>query len=456
MKLKLSLLLWLFFWFPANRPQASPALLPEGWWLSEGYGLLAELDTGGLRMYQLTSVSCIPSWTGTQDKRLSSGSMTVFVSDRETFKIIRASNPNFLRLHSDGTASDIVLHHISKPPETCGRSPINTPQENYGIFWQTFAEQYPFFHLHHMDWRAVDQKFRPMVTATTGPDQLFQIFRQMIEPLKDAHTGLEAEDIKAQFDGWREDPNDLQEKDWKAAVSVIESKYIGGSIKPFCKGRLQFGLLRGAIGYLRITTFYDYADERGFTNQLQCLQHSLDTIFGGAEKLSGLIIDVRLNKGGDDPLGIEIASRLTDKRYLAYTKSARNSTDMDAPLRLTEGQPTWVEPSGRPGFKGKITLLIGPDTVSAGETFTMALMGREPRVVRVGQNTQGVFSDVLNRSLPNGWRFHLPNEIYFTADGKAFDGTGIPPDIHVRFFSAVDLQIGRDSALESAMQRLEN
>jgi hypothetical protein len=54
----------------------------------------------------------------------------------------------------------------------------------------------------------------------------------------------------------------------------------------------------------------------------------------------------------------------------------------------------------------------------------MALLGRKPVVSRIGENTQGVFSDVLTRHLPNGWSFGLPNEIYLTEDGKAFDGLG--------------------------------
>jgi len=65
-------------------------------------------------------------------------------------------------------------------------------------------------------------------------------------------------------------------------------------------------------------------------------------------------------------------------------------------------------------------------------------------------NTQGVFSDVLNRSLPNGWRFRLPNEVYRSGDGTAFDGVGVPPDIRVSFFSRQDLGDGRDAALEKA------
>ena len=73
--------------------------------------------------------------------------------------------------------------------------------------------------------------------------------------------------------------------------------------------------------------------------------------------------------------------------------------------------------------------LIGIDSVSAAETFTMALMGRSPRVTRIGEHTQGVFSDVLVRQLPNGWRFGLPNERFLTEDGVAFDGPGIPPHV---------------------------
>jgi len=86
----------------------------------------------------------------------------------------------------------------------------------------------------------------------------------------------------------------------------------------------------------------------------------------------------------------------------------------------------------------------------------MALRGRKPQVVLIGLNTQGVFSDVLNRSLPSGWHFHLPNEVYLTADGQAFDGTGVPPDIRVPFFTGADLQSGRDAALEEAIKQLTN
>lgn len=448
-------MLWLSLSFFGFRQQATSVPLPQGLWLSEGYGWLIRFDGEAMRTYELTSISCIGSGNATRSVNAHLEPALTFVSGSAVATITPTKDPDTLRLHPDGAAADIIFHRTSKLPENCERTPANTPQENYAIFWQTFAENYPFFEIRKVDWQAVDNKMRPKVSAATPPAGLFQIFREMIEPLQDAHTGVYAPDLKADFDGWRNDPNRLEESDWKRAAAIIESKYVSGGWRSYCKDRIQFGTVGNAVGYLRVTTFYGYTDADGYANQRQCLDESLDAIFGG-QKLKALVIDVRLNDGGDDPLGIEIASRLTDKKYLAYYKVTRDNADLDSPLHFTDRQACWVVPSNLPGFKGKIAVLIGPDTVSAGETFAMALMGREPQVTFIGVNTQGVFSDVLVRSLPNGWRLRLPNEVYLTADGKAFDATGVPPNVRVPFFSAADMQSGRDAALEEAIKRLSN
>jgi C-terminal processing protease CtpA/Prc len=83
-------------------------------------------------------------------------------------------------------------------------------------------------------------------------------------------------------------------------------------------------------------------------------------------------------------------------------------------------------------------------------------MGRTPRVIRVGENTQGVFSDVLVRKLPNGWTFGLPNEVYRTSDGTTFDGVGIAPDVGVPVFADEDVAAGRDPAMTKAIESLRN
>ena len=65
-----------------------------------------------------------------------------------------------------------------------------------------------------------------------------------------------------------------------------------------------------------------------------------------------------------------------------------------------------------------------------------------------------MFSDVLDRRLPNGWRLVLPNEIYVTAGGKSFDASGVPPDVAVAGFSRKDFSSERDPTLEKALTLL--
>jgi C-terminal processing protease CtpA/Prc len=92
--------------------------------------------------------------------------------------------------------------------------------------------------------------------------------------------------------------------------------------------------------------------------------------------------------------------------------------------------------------------------MSAAETFTQALMERNPHVTRIGEHTQGVFCDSLERRLPNGWSFALPNAVYRTRDQKAFDVLGIPPDVSVPVFADVDVSAGRDPAMAAALPLL--
>ena len=164
------------------------------------------------------------------------------------------------------------------------------------------------------------------------------------------------------------------------------------------------------------------------------------------------MIDVRLSFGGSDELGLAIASRLATSEYLAYSVQARaDPADRD---QWTPANPIVVRPSSRPGFRGRVIELTGPITMSAAETFTQALMGRAPHVMRIGENTQGVFCDVLDRHLPNAWTFGLPNAVYRTPEGIAFDARGIPPDIEAPVFADVDIAAGKDAAVAKAVQIL--
>src|SRR5882762_4416800 len=117
---------------PQTPIQAKP---PEGLWLSDGYGLLVQFDDIGLRTYELTSISCIPSRSAKRTESRGPESAIVFRSGHGTIRVVSTDDPNVLRMHTEGTASDIVLHRTSNRPDTCQTTPRDTQQENYAIFW---------------------------------------------------------------------------------------------------------------------------------------------------------------------------------------------------------------------------------------------------------------------------------------------------------------------------------
>ncbi|WP_349362101.1 S41 family peptidase [Streptomyces sp. H27-C3] len=159
--------------------------------------------------------------------------------------------------------------------------------------------------------------------------------------------------------------------------------------------------------------------------------------------------------GGSDALGIQIAERLTGRPYTAYTKRARNNPG--DPASCTAGQPIRVGPApGVPRYTGPVAVLTGPLTISAGETFTQSLTGRHPAPLRIGENTQGVFSDTMDRSLPNGWTFTLPNEKYLNAAGSSYDGAGIPPRHAEPVYAKDDVKHLRDPALNRALREFRS
>jgi hypothetical protein len=427
---------------------AAPVARAQNLWTSEGYGYLIDASSDSLRAFEVTSISCIASFTAVAVPAPAGAAAAYrFVGAPVTVLLLPDKTSGAMRFHMNGAASDVILRRATAKPAVCDRPTPNTPASNFDVFARTWAEQYGFFDLKHVDWSAIVAANRAKVTDSTPPAQLFAVLQGMIEPLHDAHTYIGGQDSSLRFFGSREGNDRVPREQWPRALATVE-KYLTGGLRKFCQGQLEFGMLTPDIAYLRIRGFSRYTSDGSFDSGLIALEASLDTIFADAASWKGLVTDVRINGGGADPLGLAIAGRLTAKDYVAYVKEAR--LDPNDPSKWTPGQTSWVRATARPGFRGPVVHLIGIHSVSAAETFTQALLDREPAVTRIGQNTQGVFSDVLGRRLPNGWRFGLPNERFVT-DGKTYDGTGIPPTIRVPVFTPDDLESRRDSAIERAL-----
>ncbi|MEV1021234.1 S41 family peptidase [Streptomyces sp. NPDC050264] len=406
----------------------------EGLWRVNGYGTVLSVTDGRLQEYQTTKAGCV---RGDSARRTAPGRYT---SDEGAVYTVRPQGT----LQFDGSPGHRELRRIAELPASCGRPMPATPVAAFDVFWQSFEENYPFFAAKDIDWHAVRDAYRPRVHAGTTRDELFTIFSEMVTPLYDAHVAVVDGDRHfAEVRPGTTMPS--EELDTEVREFVARRDLGGKAPREFAGGRIGYADLPGGQGYLRISGFAGYAgQERSYAVHQAELDKALDAVLTSERtaSLKGLIIDLRINGGGYDSLGLHIAERLTDTPYIAYRKRTQ----------YTRPQPITVEPTrGAPRYSGPVALLTGGSTVSAGETFTQALIDRPGGTVRVGEATQGVFSDTMARKLPNGMEVWLPNEKFLTRSGTTFDGTGIPPHLRTPVFTEEEFAKNRDSAFDTAV-----
>ncbi|MFI0479640.1 S41 family peptidase [Actinomadura sp. 9N215] len=430
----------------------------EGVWRTDGYGMVMTVEKGRLQAYDTTSVSCLKGvLAGRQDGAPGPHGTVRFVDDQGTPMVsVRPRGHRWARTQGDGSVGEVTLRRLPRLPNRClpGDPPPGRrdPVKAFDVFWATFAENYPFFAAKGIDWRSVRDRYRSRIGPDTTDDQLFGVLRAMIEPLGDAHTGIRIGERT--FEGIRPGtrlPTDI-EAFLKQVQDVIEKRDTNKPLTTWARGLIGYADLPGRLGYLRVLSFAGYTEANSYQANAAELDRALDQIFRG-NRLRGLIVDLRINGGGSDALGLRLAARFTTRPYVAYTKKARN--DPADPTRFTRPQPLSVRPKDGAGHTGPIALLTSTLTISAAETFTQAMIGRAPEPRRIGENTQGVFSDTMTRALPGGGRFRLPNELYLTKTGSTFDGPGIPP--HTRtpgVFSEEELNNNQDSAFDAALAYL--
>ncbi|HEX4251757.1 MAG TPA: S41 family peptidase [Pseudonocardia sp.] len=443
---------------PAAAPPAqpsTPAPAPMHVWRSDGYGWIVTLTGTQARTYEVTAVSCMPEPPLEQIGQPGPDGTMQFGTKNVPTETLKWEQADRATLHLIGTAANVDLLPVPGLPASCSQRPANTPQENFDIFWQTFSENYnSFLRKKDVNWAASRAQFRPMVTDETRPKALFKILTDMITPLGDSHAyiqGPDGNDFAGKRPGTR-DEDDVSRQDADSEVDA-HLKDIGvTNIQTFAHNRIAYADLPSGRGYLRITGFEDYkGSATPSVDSSAELKQVLDTVFTQARVSAwkGLVIDVRFNTGGDDALGLQVAARLTNTPYLAYQKQPRD--DPNDPSKHGRLQAVTVTPAaGAPRYTGPVALLISDLTVSAGETFTEALLGRNPSPVRIGTPTQGVFSDDMSRLLPNGWSFTLGNEDYYAPDGKNYEGVGIPPNISEPVFTEAEKKDHLDSALDAA------
>jgi hypothetical protein len=140
----------------------------------------------------------------------------------------------------------------------------------------------------------------------------------------------------------------------------------------------------------------------------------------------GIIIDVRANGGGSEPLAARFAGCFVEQP-VCYAKHLRRSGG-----RLTGPFERWVKPNRRgPRHRGRVAVLVGPGTVSSCESFVL-MMRQVPGCKLIGQPTAGASGNPKPVGLGNGVVVFVPSWQDLDLDGRRLEGRGIAPDIEVR------------------------
>jgi C-terminal processing protease CtpA/Prc len=324
---------------------------------------------------------------------------------------------------------------------------LRDPEINFEKLWETFQNRYPFFDLRNVDWKKQYDIYRPKVTSLTTDDELFNIFCEMLDPLDDGHVELKGRigpGRRKRFFNPEPEPSFWQE------FSRREIKYLFKTTQKTLSS-MGFGPLEKTSAWMlhycrsRNVAYIRILELEGVKNKE--LTDALDRIADDFNSLEGIIIDIRENPGGDDSTVIAIVNRFCDRKKIAfYRKTKIGPGDAEfTPIK------SWhIEPQGPAQFTGPIVLLSCDSVFSGAEVFALA-MKQLPNVTIIGDDTNGIFSYQLEKKLPNGWRYRLSYQMYFSAEMICYEGRGVPVDISL-LNKKSDIEYGVDPLITRALE----
>jgi carboxyl-terminal processing protease len=409
----------------------SAMLALQGYFADPGIGQVISIANGTLTSYEITEASCMFNLQNVPvSALLQTGTAEVMPAEA-----------GFSFRYTDQLLT-LFFNRIDSLPTAC-LTPSNAGNsnvlKNFDIFWQTFDEHYPAFEKRGADWQALRSTYRNRLSASSSNQQLFNVLRDMTDLLDDAHVQVNSPFGNFNAGGTPEFRAARAAAD-VARNSAVFNNYLTTGLNSRLAGYIQFGMARDDILYLQLNSFE--ADERA------AYLNEIDTILSSNPGIAGVVIDLRFNdEGGSDTLALQVAGRFTDRVRPAFKESSVGP-DGAGPVSAYN-----IAPSGPTQFTGPVVVLTGLLTISAAENFALNMLAL-PQTTLIGSRTRGTLSTVMSRQLPNGFVFFLPFEHELAPDGTSYEVVGLPPDEVVENFDGYDISVGKDRALERALQRI--
>jgi len=165
---------------------------------------------------------------------------------------------------------------------------------------------------------------------------------------------------------------------------------------------------------LRVTTFNDQT----FKNLEEAYAEQVEAA-GGAEKVNGIVLDLRNNPGGLLTQAIKVSDAFLEEGEIVSTRG-RDPQDGDrfnaSPGDITGGKP--------------VVVLINGGSASASEIVAGALQDHR-RAVVVGTKSFGKGSVQTVMPLRGDGAMRLTTSRYYTPSGRSIQALGVSPDILV-------------------------
>jgi len=377
--------------------------------------------------------------------------------------------------------------------------------------WETIEDHYYDPKFHGIDWQAKRALFRPAAARAGSSHEFYELLRQMIASLRDAHTRVYSPDEK--FDWWNprfvtvgltmrevegvptiiyiEPGSPASRTDLRVGDAIVSIDDV--PVAEFINRRLEAsGLAHDPEARFRaVTSLFDgqpgttvkvgwtsrngkhksavlqrYWTQRllGFNNQRKGniailrldaftqtvaldFSKSLPEVLDGAQ---GIVLDLRFNGGGDAEAMADVASLFLEDGINLGKFADRSGASFEL---QTFSKRLWRIPR-MSSIKLPLVVLTSESTSSAAEILVAALQAKQ-RARVIGTETCGCVLAIRNRhALPDGGVLDVSEFDYRTAAGVRLEGSGIKPDTLMKLTRA-DIYSRRDAALELAKEILD-
>jgi carboxyl-terminal processing protease len=364
-------------------------------------------------------------------------------------------------------------------PPTPTLAPIGVEQRNqiFEQVWNIVRDRYVYEDYRGVDWEATRAEFAPRIAEAATPEDFYMLMQELIARLDDDHSRFETpQQVASQQAEFRGDlryggigalirnvedggliislapgaPAEragLRPRDIILAVNGIpftdnaafgpegpigavrgepgtpvrltvrsaseaprEVEVLREAVPSEAFNRVRSRLLASSrVGVIEIPSFYvDELDLR--------VREAVEDLLAGGD-LRGLVIDVRGNSGGYVHLMRNTIALFHDGGSIGSTSGRASREDQ----RIPQGQSI-------PAMAGlPIAVLIGPDTVSAGEMFAagMQVLGRARLV---GMPSAGNTENLFGYNFDDGSRLLIAELSYRLPDGTLIEERGVIPD----------------------------